>query len=460
MRPAFISFVFACLLVPAFRAYAADNADSRDDLFPDVPTKPIDAPAPSNLPKPKPVIMSPSPNAPRPIPAASVVAPAITAQPSATPAVVDAPAASTDPDPQVAQALAYYNQVQTLAVHAQAVAASAAFQRLLAIVIKSNNDNLRAANPREAGLQDNLQQKLGDLLGRTAALTPDASPPAIADLGAPEDWPQSYPITTAIKACDQALQQAAANRQQSLNTAAAKVASDLQSSIAHAIQRGDAAEAGRISAIRNQYVMLTRGIATPKAEAAHKIDLLKLLNIQRDAVNGKWQFKDGVLNSDESNQVRLQWHYQPPAEYDYRVVFSRESGNDCICMAVVMGGHQTCWEMGSYTDTKCCFERTAAPGPQVHGVHCLAQHGRYECVLKVRKNSVEVWVNGVLIGADRGNKSAPGEKPAGDIWGKYSMPAPWKLPDTKALGMGSFHSSFKIYAAEVQEISGPGKVTK
>ncbi len=85
--------------------------------------------------------------------------------------------------------------------------------------------------------------------------------------------PLPRPLKRAIKRCNKPPSTAS-----NPVTAAAlrQFAGNLQSVIAAAIQRGAAAEAGRINAIRNQYVMLTRGIATPKAEAAHKIDLLKL----------------------------------------------------------------------------------------------------------------------------------------------------------------------------------------
>jgi len=65
-----------------------------------------------------------------------------------------------------------------------------------------------------------------------------------------------------------------------------------------------------------------------------------------------------------------------------------------------------------------------------------------------------LMVNGQTIGVDKAN---PGQS---DLWTKYTMPPTWKLPDGKALGLGTWKSSFKIYAAEVKEISGHGKVLR
>ena len=126
-------------------------------------------------------------------------------------------------------------------------------------------------------------------------------------------------------------------------------------------------------------------------------------------------------------------------------------------MMLLIDGHQTCWLLGANSDTMCRFEtapRVLGVGPSLVGSPCLVQHGRYECLVQVRKNSLTILVNGKIIAADK--PTADNRTP----WNKYTMSGVWRLPDAGVLGLGTWKSKFKIYAAEVQEISGPGKQTR
>ena len=73
----------------------------------------------------------------------------------------------------------------------------------------------------------------------------------------------------------------------------------------------------------------------------------------------------------------------------------------------------------------------------------------------MRRDTLSVVVNGKLIGVDKAEGAA-----AQKVWANYTVRSGWTLPDEKALGVGSYLSGFKIYAADVQEISGPGKVLR
>ena len=60
------------------------------------------------------------------------------------------------------------------------------------------------------------------------------------------------------------------------------------------------------------------------------VNLLSLVDVQRDAVNGVWTIEQRALASDRGKESRIQFPYQPPEEYDFRIVFTRTAGTDCI----------------------------------------------------------------------------------------------------------------------------------
>ena len=57
------------------------------------------------------------------------------------------------------------------------------------------------------------------------------------------------------------------------------------------------------------------------------IDLLPLIEVEKDAVNGKWVLNKGMLESDRSERSCIQLPYRPPEEYDFRIVFKRLDGD-------------------------------------------------------------------------------------------------------------------------------------
>ncbi len=362
--------------------------------------------------------------------------------------------AESDPDLAVTKAIDAFDHAAAAAHNTEKIAVLAALKRLLQDVIRANTTAMHAANVEESNKLDNLQKKLIDLIQLADAATAGAILPDAADLGLPNELPKTTTIGDALRNCLTTLRHAQAQRAKTEAQAATAVVHGLQNALAAAIQRNDLPEAGRLSDLRKQYE--GKIPAAPGAGAA-KINLLKTVDLKHNTVCGNWQLVDGTLQSDTTAHARLEFPYQPPEEYDFRVSFSRESGNNCLALLLVLNGRQTAWLMGSDADTTCRFD-TASGIPEncpiVHGIHCLVQHGRYECVIQVRKNSVTVVVNGQTIGMD---KPVQGQ---GVLWSKYTLPPGWKLPDGNALGLGSFMSSCKIYAAEVHEISGPGKMLK
>jgi hypothetical protein len=94
--------------------------------------------------------------------------------------------------------------------------------------------------------------------------------------------------------------------------------------------------------------------ATFKWEKGRKLtqfDLLKSIDVKRDAVRGNWKLADGGLVFDGSNMkggpsTMLETTYVPPEEYDLTVVAERATAGDSVFfIGVVGGGNQFNWVM-------------------------------------------------------------------------------------------------------------------
>ena len=75
---------------------------------------------------------------------------------------------------------------------------------------------------------------------------------------------------------------------------------------------------------------------------------MKLFDAAKNSVAGKWEAHDGMLASDGTDYSRIEFSYRPGAEYDYRIVFTRASGNNSINMLCCGAGHQFETNIGSW----------------------------------------------------------------------------------------------------------------
>ncbi|MCK6475061.1 MAG: serine/threonine protein kinase [Planctomycetes bacterium] len=64
----------------------------------------------------------------------------------------------------------------------------------------------------------------------------------------------------------------------------------------------------------------------PSNDWANAVDLLALVDPRQDAVNGNWSLRGGELVSDRNGWYHFELPYEPPAEYDYQIVFSSAEG--------------------------------------------------------------------------------------------------------------------------------------
>jgi serine/threonine protein kinase len=188
----------------------------------------------------------------------------------------------------------------------------------------------------------------------------------------------------------------------------------------------------------------------PVAEPSPTIDLLALVDPTRDAVKGVWKVEKGRLVSDEDNATRLELPYIPPDEYDFKVVFSRKTGNDAINQIIPHAGTVFVWQMGGWENTIFGISeiggRRANENPAtVQRERCLETGREYTSIVEVRKNRVTATVNG--------QKLADWKTDYKDL----GMNDDWRLRQDQLPGLGTWGSATEFRTIELREVSGKGR---
>lgn len=189
---------------------------------------------------------------------------------------------------------------------------------------------------------------------------------------------------------------------------------------------------------------VVKSTTQPKAagEPDRVVDLLKRVDVDRDAVKGKWTLSPEGLTSDGSVPFcRLKLPYAPPAEYDFRIEFSAQGGNDIL--QLFWAGDRGCtWLMGAWGGRHDGFDLVkdhplTRDGTNIVGGPTSVRRGqRHTSVIQVRRDSIAARIDGKLVirhasdGAD------------------LSMPAEWSIGE-KALGLGTTFDTVVFHKVEL-----------
>jgi hypothetical protein len=181
--------------------------------------------------------------------------------------------------------------------------------------------------------------------------------------------------------------------------------------------------------------------------APRTINLLVLVDPERDTVKGFWRVVDGPagrrLESDATSMARIAIPYAPPEEYDFRVQFTRQSGDNCLAQ-IFTHQNQASLILFGWKNTICGLQTIKGANADTNptGVRRSNTNGEsHTSVLRVRVDRVEAYLDGELLtrhltsGADFANRG----------WG---VPTP--------LGLGTQTSPTLIQAAELVEVTGKG----
>lgn len=184
------------------------------------------------------------------------------------------------------------------------------------------------------------------------------------------------------------------------------------------------------------------------------INLLKLIDLKKDAMGGEWKLDGTAVVSDISDCPRLEIPYQPPEEYDFRIVITRRSGEMLDAFQILSyGGKNFMWcsagRTGNFGFGMC--KGKWAPDPTnpsyVKGPTTGDAGVTQTSLVEVRKDGVKAYLDGKLISQ----------------WKTYadlSMNSGWALHDEKRLGIGTWKTAIAFQKIEVVEISGKGKLLR
>jgi len=207
--------------------------------------------------------------------------------------------------------------------------------------------------------------------------------------------------------------------------------------------------------------------------APKQVDLLALVDVERDAVRGRWtRREDGILSDSVGNftpgvgGARIQIPYRVPAEYDLRVEFTKQSGNQCIAIlfpsprsSIGLAGTYA-FIAGGWGNSTAGFEMVngmnaeGRPTPEgqrndtVRFGQWLRAGERQTLVLQVRRQSTRVMLDGTDICV-----TPPSYR--------NMSPAHWyALRDQTLPGLASWASPTVFHVVNLTEISGAGEPTR
>lgn len=188
------------------------------------------------------------------------------------------------------------------------------------------------------------------------------------------------------------------------------------------------------------------------------IDLLALVDPEKDTLSGKWtRVSDGLHGEklpDGKGAQHLQLPYEAPEEYDFRITLTHLMGNCEATQILCAGDRQFIWGTASGQPDKWSGFNMINGKPMMQngaGVKLPKPrevNRRYESLVEVRRDRVTGYIDGQKLVERKTNYQDMTPDPA------YIMTNP------KALGVGIWWSKTVFHEIAVREVTGKGKVLR
>ncbi len=186
---------------------------------------------------------------------------------------------------------------------------------------------------------------------------------------------------------------------------------------------------------------------------SHAVNLMSLLLPARDTVKGIWKLEAGKLIVEPSRFARILIPYEPPEEYDFRIILRRVAGINGAVQIFSHYNRTAMWILGGQKNTAFGFQLVAGVAAFKNRTCAWMKNGLeigrdYTSILKVRNNGVKAYLDGKLISEWTTD------------YGDASLDRVWDLPDKRLLALGSSDSFFEFYKIDLLEVTGKGRAVR
>jgi len=181
------------------------------------------------------------------------------------------------------------------------------------------------------------------------------------------------------------------------------------------------------------------------------VELLGEIDPEADAVQGKWIRLGGAVAVQAAEAARMMVPYLPVGSYEVKVGFTREGGQDAVCVFLPVGSNQVMLVLGGGGDQVSGLQwinnqpveqnRSAVmPGSLENG-------RKYEVTVRVIAQSVKAQIDVSLDGQPYTRWEGPRSS--------LKVIAPWTMPQAGVLGLGAAWSDVVFHSFEVRQLHGP-----
>lgn len=175
-------------------------------------------------------------------------------------------------------------------------------------------------------------------------------------------------------------------------------------------------------------------------------DLIHLTDLDRDTVAGQWRkTSDGLMTSAAAGS-RIALPVEPTGEYDFKVTFTRQTGQHSIVLMFVSGTGQAAFDLDAWGQHLAGFQKVGGKDARQNSTRTenvtLVNGQKYTAELRVRRDRVEAFLDGKLLMTYRGDGS------------DLSILETWRIPSKKTLGVGAWDAETLFHSIEVRSVNG------
>jgi len=199
---------------------------------------------------------------------------------------------------------------------------------------------------------------------------------------------------------------------------------------------------------------LAEATTASAAPGAGHLDLLPLVDVEKDAVAGTWKVDGGDLVITPDKYNRLQLPVRPPEEYDFTVRFTRtevNKGNEGT-VAIMLTYKDKPFDLalqasGNAARLEAVNKNAVKDNPTIVPLK-LENNQPYTVTVEVRKDGVRALLDGKMLLEYKTDYK--------DLSGYAS----WKLKDTSLLGVGANSAGVRFEKIELVPVTGQPRVMR